>query len=76
MGGVFVLYLLGTGLSYPKIKAKSCLSCERFVNSGNPLRLASGQPPPPLKWEASYAPTNRDRNLAPTLGGSWHLRSK
>ena len=45
MGGVFMLYCPGTRLSYPKIKDKSCLSCERFVNSekdilpGSPLSL-------------------------------------
>ena len=33
MGGVFVLYLPGTPIWYPKNKDKSCLSCERIVNS-------------------------------------------
>ena len=44
MGGIDVLYLLGTAIYYPKIKAKSCISCERFVNDLWKIILR----PPPL----------------------------
>jgi len=45
MGGVFVLYLLGTVISYPKIKDKSCLSCERFVNDCSGKKIRPGNIP-------------------------------
>ena len=34
----FVSYFLSTVLSYLEFKAKSCISCERFVNSPESLR--------------------------------------